>query len=157
GTTLHWAANVKRHHQRKHVARTMARAHLAVTNALVVKNALPTSTRLSDGASIYNYAIRRILERVSWLAHNRNGEAILTFSHIKNFPYSTLFAYIERLKAQDTTIRWGAVPGRPRLDQPNRVRGLQLADMAAGMVSAAVVPDPHGDFEAAYLHALIPR
>lgn len=157
GTTLHWATNIKQHHQRKHVAQLLARAHIGVTNVLVVKGALTQRTGLYDGARIYNYAIRRLLERVSWMAADRNGEIHLTFAHIRRFPYETLFSYIERLKTERTSIRWHTLPHRPRLDQPHRVRGLQLADMTAGIVSAAVHPDTHGGYEPCYLRTMIPR
>jgi Protein of unknown function (DUF3800) len=157
GTTLHWAKNVKQHHQRKHVAEALARAHLGVTNVLVVKGALTRETGLYDGARIYNYAIRRLLERVSWFVKKRRGEAVLTFAHIRHFPYEKLFSYMEILREQETSIAWQTLPNRPKIDQPHRVRGLQLADLAAGIVSTAVHADQYGRYEASYLHSLIPR
>jgi hypothetical protein len=157
GTVLHWNSNLKQHTQRKHAAALLARGHIAITNVLVVKGGLANDTGLYDGVNIYNYAIRRLLERISWFVGDRRGEATLTFAHIKNFPYDKLFAYMELLKGQKTSINWRTMPGRPRIDQPSRIRGLQLADLTAGTVSAAVHPDDHGRFEPVYLRTVIPR
>lgn len=93
-TVLHWAQNVKQHSQRKLVARTIAAAPLTLTNVVVMKSALIGSgTALSDPVAQYNYAVRRLLERVSWFVDESGGEAIVTFAHIRRFPYVKLHGF----------------------------------------------------------------
>jgi Protein of unknown function (DUF3800) len=78
-TTLHWAENVKAHSARKFVAGQLAGAPMAVTNVAVIKESMMGSgTGLADAHQQYNYAVRRLLERVSWYVDERGGEAIVT-------------------------------------------------------------------------------
>src|SRR5262249_27266299 len=113
-------------------------------------------TALSDPAMMYNYAIRRLLERVSWYVDEHNGEAIVTFAHVRRFPYAKLKRYLKILAMQPTEIRWHAFR-KFRIDQPRRVRPLQVADLAAGCLYSALKEDDFGDFEPSYLMELAPR
>jgi hypothetical protein len=156
-TTLHWAENVKQHSQRKHVARQIAASPATLSNVVVLKEAMMGSgTALSDAATMYNYAIRRLLERVSWYVDERNGVAVVTFAHVRRFPYEKLKSYLEILSLQPTEIRWHAFR-RFKIDQPNRIRPLQVADLVAGCLNSALKADDYGDFEPAYLMELAPR
>ena len=156
-TVLHWAENVKSHSHRKQVARTLATTPATITNVIVLKEAMIGSgTALSDAATMYNYAIRRLLERISWYVDDHNGEAIVTFAHVRRFPYDKLDAYQNILKLQETQIRW-KVFQKFRIDQPSRVRPLQAADLAAGCLYSALKQDDFGDFEPTYLMELVPR
>ena len=158
GTVLHWAENVKTHPQRKFVIRQLAALDMTVTSVAVFKAPLMGSgSALSDPASMYNYAVRRLLERVSWFVDDAGGEATVTFAHIKRFPYQRLRQYIELLQALPTEIRWPAFTGSPRIDQPRRVRPLQIADLVAGAHGSALRPDDFGAFESSYMLGLVPR
>jgi hypothetical protein len=76
-TVLHWAENVKQHSQRKFVARQLAAMPAVISNVIVLKQAMIGSgTALSDASTMYNYAIRRLLERVSWHVDDRGGERL---------------------------------------------------------------------------------
>lgn len=158
GTVLHWAQNVKQHSQRKFVASELAKAPIATAFVVVMKKALIGSgSGLSDPARQYNYAVRRLLERVTWYVDDRGGEAIITFAHVRRFPYEKLHDYLSVLKGRDDVqIRWQAIRGKVRINQPNRVRLLQAADLAAGCLFAATRPDDFGDFEVGYLTTLVP-
>ncbi len=161
GTVLHWAENLKDHSQRKHVALRLGAADFMKVAYVIVHKAQLQSqhTALRDPALMYNYAIRRLLERVTWCIDDRDGEAILTFAHIKRFPYAKLTDYVRTLRqmGSGTEIRWNAIRGSHRIDQPSRVHLLQVADIAAGCLGAAVVPDRFGNLEPAYLASLVPR
>jgi hypothetical protein len=157
-TVLHWADNVKEHSQRKHVSRQIGGAPLTLTNVIVMKKPLMGSgTALSDATTMYNYALRRLLERITWYVDDRGGEAIITFAHVKRFPYERLQDYLRVLQTSGTEIRWHAIRGKVRIDQPNRVQPLQLADLAAGGLASALRPDRFGDYELSYLRELLPR
>jgi hypothetical protein len=156
-TVLHWAENIKQHSQRKHVARLIAASPATVSNVIVLKQAMVGSgTHLSDPAAMYNYAIRRLLERVTWYVRGNGGETAITFAHIKRFPYAKLRSYLEILRLQATEIVWDKIKST-KIDQPNRVKLLQVADIAAGCLYSAVNPDAYGDYEPSYLLELAPR
>ena len=156
-TVLHWAENVKTHPQRKYVAREIGASAATISSVVVMKQAMMGSgTHLSDATAMYNYAIRRLLERVSWYVDELSGEAIITFAHVRRFPYARLKTYLEILKLQGTEIRWSAIR-KVKIDQPSRIRPLQVADLAAGCLYSAVTPDQYGDHEPGYLEELVPR
>jgi hypothetical protein len=157
GTVVHWAENVKQHSQRKRVVRELADLDMVITSVVVVKAPLIGSgTGLSDATTMYNYAIRRLLERVSWFLHDRGATASVIFAHVKRFPYSKLRGYVNLLRALPTEIRWHTFLGQPRIDQPNRIRQLQVADLVAGALGSALRKDDYGGYEASYLLGLVP-
>jgi hypothetical protein len=89
---------------------------------------------------------------VSWFIYDQRGIAHVTFAHVKNFKYVPFQTYIGYLRTDRAcSIRWEALPNQPRIDSPDRIEMLQWADVAAGSLMAAVVPDQHGDVEDAYL------
>jgi hypothetical protein len=155
GTTLHWAENIKTHEQRKFVARTLGTIPMTITNVIVMKRHIDSSTtRLNDATSMYNYAVRRPVERLSFCMQRNGGEAVVTFAHVRRFPYQKLHDYLARLQAGDTQIKWQLFTGRPRIDQPSRVAGLQVADLVAGCLWAALHADRYGGYETAYLREI---
>jgi len=153
--TLHWAENIKDHSQRKLVAREIGGLPISITNVIVMKRHVdPETTRLNDATSMYNYAVRRLVERLSFYMQKRGGEAVVTFAHVRRFPYQKLHDYLDRLRASDTYIRWNLFTGKPKIDQPNRVPGLQAADLVAGCLWAALTTDRYGAYETAYLREI---
>ena len=146
------------HAQRKHLIGELAKLDMTVTSVVVLKPPLVGSgTGLSDPASMYNYAIRRLIERISWYVDDAGGEASVTFAHVHRFPYDRLRSYLRLLQAQRTSIRWPAFTGDPKIDQPNRVRPLQVADLVAGAFGSALRPDRFGNYEPSYILQLAPR
>lgn len=158
-TTLHWAANVKRHDERKFVSQALSSLPAAYTFVLVDKSSLHGRHVLGDRVSMYNYAIRRLLERVSWFVDSRHGTAHVTFAHVRRFPYHRLESYLRLLRdaGRKTEIRWRALPHDPRFGTPERRRLLQFADLAAGCLNAAVSPDRFGNVEGSYLEEIAGR
>jgi hypothetical protein len=70
---------------------------------------------------MYLYAVRLLLERVSWYVHeNGGGPAIVTFAHLTRFPAAKRHSYRRALELSKTQIRWRAYQGHPwRVDHPN--------------------------------------
>jgi hypothetical protein len=153
-TTLHWSENMKRHEQRKVAAQTLGKLPVRLLYVIVDKKSLGSAHVLGDREAMYNYAVRRLLERLSWLIDDNDGEAILTFAHVKHFPYDRLYNYVELLKAQPTQIRWNAFRGKVRIVTPDQREMLQFADIAAGCLQAAIRPDRYGNVEEAYITAV---
>ncbi|MDP8930557.1 MAG: DUF3800 domain-containing protein [Actinomycetota bacterium] len=154
---LHWSKNLKEHSPRKLVARTIGASDVALTAVIVHKSCLVNAgSALGDPAKQYNYAVRRLLERVTWYVDRRDGEAILTFAHVRRFPYDELEDYLRHLRNSATEIKWRALR-RVRINQPKKIRLLQMADLVAGCIYAAVRTDKFGDYEPAYLREIAPR
>lgn len=155
-TVLHWSENIKTHGARKFVSTTLGGAPITVANVVVHKKSLMGSgTALTDPDKQYNYAVRRLLERVSWHVDELGGEAIITFAHIRRFPYEKLNAYFDVLKSVGSKVRWTAIR-KWKIDQPNRIPLLQISDIAAGCTHSAFRPDKFGAYEAEYLMNLVP-
>jgi hypothetical protein len=150
--TLHWK-NIKEHSSRLQVAQTLgAFPWLTVSTVVVCKRHLHGVLPSEEHA--YLYTLRLLLERLSWLADSRGATLSYTLAHIVRFELAKLRAYEAKLKtAPNCRITWSALdPRGGRIDQPKRVDGLQLADLAA---SATFPAFERGQCD--YLRELVPR
>jgi hypothetical protein len=158
GDTLHWQ-NLKGHSLRLHAAQTLGAANWATIFSVVVsKRHLSLSVILNDDQA-YLYTYRLLLERLSWYSRDHDGRLSYTLAHVVRFNLHKLREYEARLRDRpDCQIVWSALDQHGgRLDQPNRVEYLQLADIAASAIFAAFEPDKFGNTEKRYLEALVPR
>jgi hypothetical protein len=107
----------------------------------------------------YLYTLRFLLERLSWHATSRGARLDYTLAHIVRFELSKLREYEAALRADpQCQIDWQTLdPHGGRIDQPNRVEGLQLADLAASATYPAFEPDEYGNVEQRYLTEFAPR
>jgi hypothetical protein len=159
GDTLHWR-NFKSHTNRLCAAKSLGeQTWTTVSTVVVCKRHLAGS--LTDDQA-YLYTFRYLLERLSWLARDRNSELSYTLAHIIRFKIAQLRSYeatLRRMAAQGTcNIEWAYLdPAGGSLDQPSRVELLQAADLAASATFAAFEPDRHGFTEPRYLQLLGPR
>lgn len=108
---------------------------------------------------MYLYAVRLLPERLSWYVdEDGGGPAIVTFAHLTRFPAAELHNYRRALELSVTQIRWNAFAGhRWRIEHPNTIDLLQLADATASALFNAVDPDRYGNTEDRYLRALAPK
>lgn len=159
GDTLHWR-NLKQHSQKLHFAQSIGRSpFLGVCSVVVCKRHL-TGTPLNDDQA-YLYTLRFLLERLSWLARDfpPGRELHYTLAHVVRFKKAKLREYEGILRgAPDCQIAWDALdPRGGRLEQPQRVEALQLADAVASATFAAFEPDGFGNTEDRYLRELSSR
>lgn len=141
GTVLHWAQNIKDHMPRRHVARTLGGLDLTISYVIVDKASLAPGS-LGHHAQMYHYAVRRLVERLSWFVRDRNGTSTTTLAHIQRFKYGPLSAYFNSLQSDPScSIHWPSVATR-RVGTPQTHEMLQWADIAAGALSSAVAPHP---------------
>ncbi|HEY4894693.1 MAG TPA: hypothetical protein VII01_01270 [Solirubrobacteraceae bacterium] len=113
------------------------------------KQTEPRKTRRSRAAREHDATVRTV-----------GGPTIVTFGHLTRFPAEKLHAYRRALEylAGATQIRWSVYAGHPfRVDHPNNVALLQVADAAASGLFKAVEPDDYGNTETRYLEALAPK
>ena len=134
----------------------------AIANVIVCKRALEGQLpsgghpHIKQADPMYLYAIRLLLERVSWYVDEHgSGPAIVTFGHLTRFPAAKLHNYRAALGYSTTEIRWNAYAGHLfRTNHPNTIELLQLADTAASALFKAVEPDDYGNREDRYLQQL---
>lgn len=108
---------------------------------------------------MYLWALRLVLERVSWYVDEHGGtDAIVTFAHVRHFKAEKLHNYRRALELNsEVKIRHHVFTGHHfRIDSPDQMRLLQLADAAASSVFRAVEPDEYGNTERRYLEDLSP-
>jgi len=108
---------------------------------------------------MYLWAVRLVLERASWfIRDNGGGKAVVTFAHVRRFQTQKLHDYRQALESNDTSIDWAAFAGHPfKINSPDRVEMLQVADTAASALFRAVEPDEFGNVERRYLEELAPK
>ncbi|MEX1143057.1 MAG: DUF3800 domain-containing protein [Thermoleophilaceae bacterium] len=108
---------------------------------------------------MYLWAVRLLLERVSWFVRDQgDGPAITTFAHVRRFKVQKLHDYRRALERDGAGVHWPAFAGHPfRTGTPDKVRLLQFADTAASALFRAVEPDAYGNQERRYLDELRPK
>jgi hypothetical protein len=109
---------------------------------------------------MYLWALRLLLERVSWCIRSGGGtSAAVTFAEVKGFQAEKLHDYRSRLEKKDgVTIDWPLFQDHQfRIGRPPTVELLQVADTAASAIYQAVEPDNYGNTEPRYLAELRPK
>ncbi len=152
GTVFHFAKNVKEHGARVYVCEQIGSLDgLTIVNVVMCKRLFVNAILLStDPQAVYLYTLRFMLERLSWIARDMNDEIVITFAHVKNFPYQRLHEYLATLRGQPTSIEWSVIRD-VRINQPNKLELLQVADIAASATLRAFQPDRLGVTERRYL------
>lgn len=157
GDTLHWR-NVKTHSQRLRIAQVIGRAEYLTLSSVVVCKPHLTGPALDDDTA-YLYTLRYLLERLSWLARDQERVLEYTLAHIVRFKLAKLRAYEALLQqSPDCNIAWSSLdPHGGRIDQPNALEYLQLADAVASGTFAAFEADAFLNTETRYLVEMSPR
>jgi len=114
---------------------------------------------ISNPDPLYLWAVRLLLERVSWLIRdNGGGTSIVTFAHLTRFKSEKLHNYRAALENSETSIHWASFAGHPfRINHPEKVHLLQVADCSASAFYKAVEEDQYGITEGRYLQELRPK
>lgn len=154
GDVLHWR-NLKGHSLKLHMAKTLGQTeYLGVCSVVVCKRHLPDNGM--DEEKAYLYTLRFLLERLSWIGRDYNFTVHYTIAHIVRFKLETLRSYESTLRAMPSNeckIAWHFLdPKGGRLDKPQRIEMLQLADAVASATFNAFEPDPYDNTETRYLH-----
>ncbi len=157
GDTLHWR-NIKTHSQRLRTAQLIGRAPYLTLSSVVVCKPHLTGPALDDDTA-YLYTLRFLLERLSWFARDQGRVLEYTLAHVVRFKLAKLRTYEAILRqSPDCHIAWQSLdPHGGRLDQPNKVEYLQLADSVASGTFAAFEVDAFRNTEPRYLIEMAPR
>jgi hypothetical protein len=108
---------------------------------------------------MYLWALRLLLERVSWFVVEHDGtEVVATFAHLRGFEPKKLHDYRQALELSNgVSIQWDVFDGHPfRVASPKTVELLQVADTTASALFRAIERDEFGNTETRYLRELSP-
>ena len=165
---IHWK-NLK-HPQKVRYAQIIAALQARIIAICVHKPSLLEPETFQERYLLYFYAVRYLVERISWLARDQHntakwggdGTVQLIFSHRQGMSYGEMRDYLRRLEkqkqmGQDIRIEFDKVPvDQIETQTPGRSMGLQLADAAAGAFFNALERDKFGNTEPRYAKTLLP-
>lgn len=156
-----------KHEQRVPLARLIGQAQARSVSVLIHKPTITEPENFQQKKySLYRYACRLLLERVSWLCRDHhktgqgNGRAELIFSNRSAMSYDDLRNYLTQLKTdvtKDVRIDWNVIdPNLVCAINHGQLAGLQLADAVATSVFYAVHKNQYGEVEERYLKLIAP-
>lgn len=160
---IHWKD--LKHPQKVRYAQIIATLQARIITVCVHKPSLLEPETFQDRYRLYFYAVRYLIERISWLARDRHnsvkwggdGTVQLIFSNRQGMSYNEMRDYLRLLEVQkhsgkDIRIEFDRIPIDKMVTRtPGRYMGLQLADAAAGASFNAVERDKFGNTEPRYL------
>ena len=137
----------------------------AITAVVMCKRHIVDEAKAGGAAYIsgpdpmYLYALRMLLERLSWyIRDNGGGAAVVTFGQIKGFHVAKITDYRQRLEGLNTNIHWPSFAGHNfTMRGTEELELLQLADSAASAILAAIEPNRFGHVEDRYLRSIAPK
>lgn len=152
-----------RHEHRLPFVAAIAKARLRVAAVVIHKPSLQEPEKFQERYRLYFYAVRLLLERVSWLARDTHrpgegdGSVEVVFSSRSSMKYGELCAYLDHLRTNvaDVRIHWPAI----KTDQvvaftAGKRMGLQIADAVASSIYYGVQPSQYGMVESRYAELL---
>jgi hypothetical protein len=155
-----------KHEQRVPFARLIGQGQARAVSVLIHKPTIPEPENFQQQKySLYRYACRLLLERVSWLCRDHHkagqgdGRAEVIFSNRSAMSYDDLRNYLHQLKEDTKNVRieWGVIdPNLVSAINHDQLAGLQLADAVATSVFYSVHKNQYGEVEDRYLKLIAP-
>ena len=157
-----------KHEQRVPLTRLIGAASVRTVNVLIHKPSIQTPEVFQEQKySLYRYATRLLVERVSWLCRDHrkqdagDGRTELIFSNRSAMSYEDLCGYLVKLRdgneARDVRVDWNVIdPALIRAVNHDQLAGLQLVDAVASGIYYAVNKNPYGEVEDRYLRLMAP-
>lgn len=152
-TPLHWVDHFKRKHpeRRARAAQMLAAMPSAkVIHVIAPKDSIRTYKGLANGVRFYNFTTRLLLERVALAADKWDGGprlAVVRLGAVKGMDHSGTLSYLNfvRQGGCDTfNVPWHRLKWPPAWKATDW-DGIQLADIHAGLLNAALSGDPSDD------------
>lgn len=165
---IHWKK--LKHPQKVRYTQIIVAQRARLIAVCVHKPSLLEPEKFQDRYRLYFYAVRYLLERISWLirdSHNPDkwggdGKVKLVFSNRQGMSYEEMRDYFRRLNkqqemGQDIRIDFEKVPiDKLSSHTPGKSMGLRLADATAGAFFNALEQDRYGNTEPRYIQTLAP-
>lgn len=155
-----------KHEQRLPFVNLISKADLRVVSVLVHKPSLKEPEKFRERYRLYFYAVRYLLERVSWYCRDHktghdggDGSADLVFSNRSGMSYDELRDDLTLLHSQtgwfDVRIEWAVINvNQISAFSPIKRMGLHIADAVASSFFYAVQPSRYGFTEDRYARLL---
>jgi len=147
-TPLHWRKHCRPHEYRKYVAGEIAKLE-CVTVVFVISD---KKTMPDDHEKFYNIVAAYTLERILKHAEMSGGKASVRFGHVRGFDHSTTLDFFQNRNWR--LGDYGRLAERPKWISADTNSGIQLADLYAGILGAAMIADRFGNYEAGYLERI---
>ncbi len=145
-----------RHSQKLGVVRLFTQRPFTHISMAFWKPELKKETVFGECQSFYRYAIRYLLERVSWYIRDRYGEGNLIFSNRRNFKVSSLIDYIIYwMKSPQSQIYMVFDRKKIRACGASEDEMLRAADICASSIGCALNADEYGIIKPYYASELI--
>ncbi len=165
---IHWKK--LKHPQKVRYAQIISALRCRIIGVCVHKPSLLEPEKFRDRYRLYFYAVRYLVERISWLVRDRHnpdkwggdGTIDLVFSNRQGMSYDEMRDYLRLLKkqheaGQDIRIEFDNIPiDKLSSRAPGKSMGLQLADAAAGSFFNALEYDKFGNTEPRYFQIIEP-
>jgi len=147
-TPLHWRKHCRQHEYRKYVTGEIAKLE-GVTVIFVISD---KKTAPDDHEKFYNIVAAYAMERILKYAETSGKKASVRFGHVKGFNHSTTLDFF---KKRDWRLGdYGSLAEQPKWISADSNSGIQLADIYAGILGAAMIADKFGSYEAGYLEKI---
>jgi hypothetical protein len=148
---IHWVEHfkAKHHDRRQHAALALARMPDAmVIHVIAHKDTVNQDAGMRrDGGLFYNYTTRLLLERVAYAAQGWRGGsrlAIVRLGTVKHMDHSSSESHLDWVRQGNCSnygVPWGHIKWPPTWQNTQR-DGIQLADIHAGLLNAALSAKP---------------
>jgi hypothetical protein len=157
-----------RHEHRLPLIHRISQTDMRIVALLVNKPSLKEPEKFQERYRLYFYAVRYVLERVSWYCRDHksphdcgDGSTDIIFSNRSGMSYDELRRYIGYLENNtglfDVRIEWSVVkPDQIQAHTAGKRVGLQLADAVASSFFYAVEASRLGFTESRYAEMLRP-
>lgn len=120
------------------------------------KQKVPEGSHLRKKRYLYNYCTRYLLERISWLVDDLDGEAHLIFENRANTSYTELNSYINDMtRKSGVQIRPGVFKSWKNVGK-SQSKNLQLADAVTTSLFKALERNQFNLTEHSYIEMLKP-
>jgi hypothetical protein len=165
---IHWKD--LKHPRKVRYAQIIATLQARLIAVCVHKQSLLEPETFGQRYRLYFYAVRYLIERISWLARDKHnpakwggdGTVDLLFSNRQGMSYEEMRDYLRLLKrrqdaAHDVRIEFDKVIiDKIKTRTPGKSMGLQLADATAGAFFNALEADNFGNTEPRYVQTMAP-
>ena len=118
------------------------------------KSALKGNSALVQQGATYFYALRLLLERVTWFVDEAGGKVDITLSHRTRVSYPDLTNYMKRLRQLPGVQIRPVISGALKPVGAGQSKMLQVADVYASAAFNALARDQYGLSDETYLMAL---
>jgi len=158
-----------KHEQRLPYIDAISKADLKIITVLVHKPSLIEREVFSHNKRLYFYAVRYLLERVSWYCRDHyrpkdtdDGSALVIFSNRSEMSYNRLREYLTHLQDRsglfDVRVDWSVIKPEQVISLTHgKQMGLQIADAVASSYFYACQLNRYEFTEDRYARMLLPR